>query len=166
MSDTLPIVEKDILDEEKVPQGSVTLEGAHDMILEVAECAINQPSMVHVDKQLYEVEKADTIVLLMVQDKIVLMPPVDFVITKEFNDVMECKVSSFSVLLTMIPELRQVLHARALFLPRFKTRGQVFSHQGSMMQGAPKSSKLLCSNLKLILSLNLVFNVEGFKGFN
>ena len=34
------------------------------------------------------------------------------------------------------------------------------------MQEAPKSSKLLCLNLKLILSLNLVFNVEGFKGFN
>ena len=131
VSYTLPIVQKDdsiILDEEKVPQGSVTLEGAHDMILEVAECAINQPSMVHVDKQLYEVEKADTIVLLMVQDKIVLMPPIDFVITKEFNDVMECKVSPFSVLLTMIPELRQVLCARALFLPRFKTQGQVFSN--------------------------------------
>ena len=28
-----------------------------------------------------------------------------------------------------------------------------------MMQEAPKSSKLLCLNLKLILSLNLVFNV-------
>ena len=36
MSDTLPIVEKDdsiILDEEKVPQGSVTLEGAHDAMV-------------------------------------------------------------------------------------------------------------------------------------
>ena len=122
--------------------------------------------MVHKDKELYEVEKVDTIVLPMVQDEIVLIPHINFVITKEFNDVRECKVSPFSVLPNMIPELRQVLRARALFLPRFKTRGQVFSNQGSMMQGAPKSSKLLCSNLKLILSLNLVFNVEGFKGFN
>ena len=40
VSYTLPIVEKDdfiILDEEEVPQGSVTLEGEHDMIVEVAE---------------------------------------------------------------------------------------------------------------------------------
>ena len=131
MSYTLPIVQKDdsiILDEEKVPQGSVTLEGAHDIILEVAECAINQPSVVHVDKQLYEVEKVDAIVLLIVQDKIVLIPHIDFVITKEFNDVIECKVSPFSVLPNMIPELRQVLRARALFLPHFKTQGQVFTN--------------------------------------
>ena len=82
--------------------------------------------MVHKDKELYEVEKVDTIVLPMVQDEIVLIPHINFVITKEFNDVRECKVSPFSVLPNMIPELRQVLHARALFLPRFKTRGQVF----------------------------------------
>ena len=131
MSYALPIVQKDdstILDEEKAPQGSVILEGAHDMILEVAECAINQPSVVHVDKQLYEVEKVDAIVLLIVQDKIVLIPHIDFVITKEFNDVIESKVSPFSVLPNMIPELRQVLRARALFLPHFKTQGQVFTN--------------------------------------
>ena len=37
------------------------------------------------------------------------------------------------------------------------------------MQGAPKSSKILFMNMKLALFLNyefLVFNVEGFKGFN
>lgn len=33
------------------------------------------------------------------------------------------------------------------------------------MQGAPKSSKMLFLNLKLILLLNLVSNVEGFKGY-
>ena len=40
-----------------------------------------------------------------------------------------------------------------------------------MMQGAPKSSKILFMNMKLALFLNLnyeflVFNVEDFKGFN
>ena len=41
VSDTLPIVEKDdsiILDEEKVPQGSVTLEGAHDAMVMPRVC--------------------------------------------------------------------------------------------------------------------------------
>ena len=84
--------------------------------------------MVHKDKELYEVEKVDTIVLPMVQDEIVLIPHINFVITKEFNDVRECKVSPFSVLPNMIPELRQVLRARALFLPHFKTQGQVFTN--------------------------------------
>mgnify|MGYP007088690315 CR=1 FL=1 len=41
VSDLLPIVEKDILDEEKVPQGSGTLEGAHDLIVEVDESAFD-----------------------------------------------------------------------------------------------------------------------------
>jgi len=33
-----------------------------------------------------------------------------------------------------------------------------------LMQGAPNSFKILFLNLKLFL--NLVFNVEGFKGFD
>ena len=55
VSNTLPIVENDdsiILDEEKVPQGSVTLESAHDAIGEIDESAFDQPSMVHKIKSL------------------------------------------------------------------------------------------------------------------
>ena len=42
-------------------------------------------------------------VLLMDQDKIILIPHIDFVIPKEFTDVMECKASLFSVL-PKVPE--------------------------------------------------------------
>ena len=41
MSDTLPIVKKDdsiVIDEEKVPQGSVTLEGANDAMVMPRVC--------------------------------------------------------------------------------------------------------------------------------
>ena len=41
--------------------------------------------------------------LLMDQDKIILIPHIDFVIPKEFTDVMECKASLFSVL-PKVPE--------------------------------------------------------------
>ena len=95
VSDTLPIVEKDdsiILNEEKVPQGNVTLEGAHDV--EVDEFSFDQPSLVHDDKQFAKVEKVDTLVLPMVQDNI-LIPHIDSVIPGKFTDVMECKASLF-----------------------------------------------------------------------
>ena len=156
----MPIVEKDIFDEEKVPQGSVTLEGAHDLIVEVDESAFNQPSMVHDDKQLYKVEKVDTVLLPMVQDKIAVIPHIDFVILKEFNDVMECKTSLSSVLPTVVPILTQKLHARVLIILHFKTRDQVFSNQSSMMEGALKSNsfKILFLNLKLFLNLNFEFS--------
>ena len=65
----------------------------------------------------------------------------------------------------MLPKLiiimRQVLHTGVLILIHFKTQGQVFSNQRSMMQG----TKILCFNLQLILFLNLVINIEGFQGF-
>ena len=64
--------------EEMVSKESITLEGAHDVILEANESAFDQPSMVHEDKQFTKVEKLDNIVLPMVQDKIMLIPYIDF----------------------------------------------------------------------------------------
>ena len=80
--------------EEMVSKESIMLEGAHDVILEATESAFDQPSMVHADKQFAKVEKVDNIVLPMVQDKIVLIPRIDFVIPKEF-DMVEFKVFLF-----------------------------------------------------------------------
>ena len=52
--------------ERVVPKESIMLEGAHDVILEANESALDQPSMVHEDKQFAKVEKVDNIVLPMV----------------------------------------------------------------------------------------------------
>ena len=80
-----------------ISEESVMLESAHDVILEANEYAFHQPSMVHEDKQFAKVEKMDNIVLSMVQDKIVLIPHINFVIPEEF-DMVEFKVFLFSVL--------------------------------------------------------------------
>ena len=62
---------------------SKTFKGAHDVMVDFTECVTDQPSMVHEDKQLDKVEKVDTMVLPMVQDKIVLIPHIYFVILEE-----------------------------------------------------------------------------------
>ena len=67
-------------DEEMVSKESIMLKGAHDMILEANESAFDLPCMVHEDKQFAKVEKMNNIMLPMVQDKIVLIPHIDFVI--------------------------------------------------------------------------------------
>ena len=69
---------------EMVSKESIMLEGAHDVILEANESTFDQPSMVHEDKQFAKVEKVDNILLPMVQDKIMLIPHIDFVIPEEF----------------------------------------------------------------------------------
>ena len=48
--------------------------------------------MVHGGKQLDKVEKVDTMVI---QDKIVLILNIDFLISEENYDVMECKALLF-----------------------------------------------------------------------
>ena len=111
--------------EEMVSTKSIMLEGAHDVILEVNESAIDQPSMVHEDKQFAKVEKVDNIVFPMVQDKIMLIPHINFVILEKF-DMMEFKIFLYSMLHRMIPNLKQVLLVRILILQRFRTRGRVF----------------------------------------
>lgn len=62
---------------------SKTFKGAHVVIVDFTEGVTDQPSMVNEDKQLDKVEKVDTMVLPMVQDKIVLIPHIDFVILEE-----------------------------------------------------------------------------------
>ena len=121
----------------------------------------NQPSMVHEDKQLDEVEKVDTIV---VQNQIVLILNIDFFISKEFHDVMECKALLFNVLPDVVPILWQALRARVLILLFFKTQGRVFFKHKSMIEGALKPSKILFPNEKIILFSTLNFECS-FKGF-
>ena len=108
-----------------VSKESIVLEGAHDVILEANESAFDQPSMVHENKQFAKVEKVDNIVLPMVQDKIMLILHIDFVIPEAF-DMVEFKVFLFSMLPKVIPDLKQVLLVSILILQRFRTRGRVF----------------------------------------
>ena len=112
------------------------LEGAHDVKVEVVECASDQPSMVLEDLHLGEVEEVKTTLFPMVhkvQDEIILIPHIDFVISNEF-DVVEFKVFLFPVLPKVIPNLKQVLLVGILILQCFKTRRQVFSNQRRMMR--------------------------------
>ena len=77
-----------------VPKESIMLEGAHDVKVEVVECASAQPSTILENLHLGEVEEVKTTVLPMVhkvQEEIILIPHIDFVIPNEF-DVVEFKV--------------------------------------------------------------------------
>ena len=99
------------------------LEGAHDVKVEVVERASDQPSTVLEDLHLGEVEEVKTTMLPMVhkvQDEIILIPHIDFVIPNEF-DVVEFKVFLFPVLLKVIPDLKQVLLLSILILQCFET---------------------------------------------
>ena len=127
---------------EMVSKKSIMLEDAHDVILEANESAFDQPSMVYEDKQFAKVEKVDNIVLPMVQDKIVLIPHIDFVIPKEF-DMMEFKVFLFSMLPEVILDWKQVLLVSILILQYFRTRGRVFSNQRRMMKETQENYYLI-----------------------
>ena len=119
-----------------VPKESIMLEGAHDVKVEVVECASDQPSIVLEDLYLGEVEEVKTTVLPMVhqvQGEIILIPHIDFVIPSEF-DVVEFKVFLFLVLPKVISDLKQVLFVSILILQCFKTRDRVFSNQRRMMR--------------------------------
>ena len=119
--------------EEMFSKESIMLEGAHDVILEANESTFEQLSKVHEDRQFAKVEKVDNVVIPMVQDKIALIPHIDFVIPEEF-DMVEFKVFLFFVLSKVIPDLKQVLVVNILILQCFKTRGQVFFNQRRMMR--------------------------------
>ena len=75
---------------------------------------------------------------ILEKDKVVSfsspIPHIEFIIPNKFNDVMESKAPLFSVLPTVVPELKQVLCVRLLLLQYYKTRGLVFSNQRSMMR--------------------------------
>ena len=72
-----------------------------------------------------------------VQDEIILIPHIDFVIPNEF-DVVEFKVFLFLVLPEVIPDLKQVLFVSILILKCFKTIGRVFYNQRGMMWESKK----------------------------
>ena len=78
-------------------------------------------------------EKVDNILLPMVQDKIMLIPHIDFVIPEEFV-MVEFKVFLFFMLPKVIPDLKQVLLLSILILQRFRTQGRVFFNQRRMMR--------------------------------
>ena len=81
------------------------LEGAHDVKVGVVECASNQHSTVLEDLHLGEVEEVKITMLPMVhkvQDDIILIPYIDFVIPNEF-DMVEFKVFLFPELPKVIP---------------------------------------------------------------
>ena len=95
------------------------------MKVEVVECASYQPFVVLEDLHLGEVEEVKTTLFPMVckvQDEIILISHIDFVIPNEF-DVVEFKVFPFPVLPKVIPDLKQVLLVSILILQCFKTRG-------------------------------------------
>ena len=105
------------------------------MKVEVVERASDQPSTIHEDLHLGEVEEVKTTMLPMVhkvQDEIILIPHIDFVIPNEF-DVVEFKIFLFPVLPKVIPDLKQVLLVSILIIQCFKTRGRVFSNQRRIM---------------------------------
>ena len=111
--------------EDMVPKESIMLEGAHDVKVEVVEHASDQPSTVLEDLHPGEVKEVKTTVLPMihkVQEEIILIPHIDFVIPNEF-DVVEFKVFLFPVLPKVISDLKQVLFVSILILQCFKTRG-------------------------------------------
>ena len=68
-----------------------------------------------------------------VQEEIILIPHIDFVIPNEF-DVVEFKVFLFPMLPKVISDLKQVLFVSILILQCFKTRGRVFSNQRRMIR--------------------------------
>ena len=119
-----------------VPKESIMLEGAHDVKVEVVERTSNQPSIVLKDLHLGEVEEVKTTVLPMVhkvQEKIILILHIDFVIPNEF-DVVKFKVFLFHVLPKVISDLKQVLFVSILIFQCFKTRDRVFFNQRKMMR--------------------------------
>ena len=122
--------------EEMVPKESIMLEGAHDVKVEVVERTSDQPSIVLEDLHLGEVEGVKTTVLPMVhkvQEKIILILHIDFVIPNEF-DVVKFKVFLFHVLPKVISDLKQVLFVSILIFQCFKTGDRVFFNQRRMMR--------------------------------
>ena len=115
-------LEKIMAPTQKLPS---KLKVARDVKVEVVECTSNQPSIVLKDLHRGEVEEVKTTLFPMVhkvQDEIILIPHIDFVISNEF-DVVEFKVFLFPVLPKVIPNLKQVLLVGILILQCFKTRG-------------------------------------------
>ena len=68
---------KEQQDKEKIPHKNKILKDAHYVKVEVVECATDQLSIVPEDLQLGEVEKIDDTMFPMIQNEIVLIPPID-----------------------------------------------------------------------------------------
>ena len=125
------------------------------MKVEVVERASDQPSTIHEDLHLGEVEEVKTTMLPMVhkvQDEVILIPHIDFVIPNEF-DVVEFKIFLFPVLPKVIPDLKQVLLVSILIIQCFKTRDRVFSNQRRIMWETQEDYYLVL----FILQANCVF---------
>ena len=131
-----------LLDEEKVPQESEILKGAHEVKFDCDECATSQPSKVLKDTKLAKVDKIDTIVLPPIEEKTSpfdsLIPHIDFVIPNIFSDVVEHQIFLFFMLPKVNPDLKQASSVRILIIQHFKTRGRVFSNQRRMMRNVQR----------------------------
>ena len=91
-----------------------------------------------------------------VQDEIMLIPHIDFVIPNTF-DVVEFKVFVFPLLPKVISDLKQVLFVSILILQCFKTRGQVFSNQRRMMREMQENYYLIL----FMFAIQLYFYILG-----
>jgi hypothetical protein len=104
---------------------SATIE-VQDLQVQEEELIVEPKQQVFEDTQLDEVDK-----VVSFSSPI---PQIEFIIPNKFNDVNESKAHLFSVLPTVVPELKQVFRVRLLLLQHYKTRGRVFSNQRSMMR--------------------------------
>jgi hypothetical protein len=104
---------------------SATIE-VQDLQVQEEELIVEPKQQVFEDTQLDEVGK-----VVSFSSPI---PHIEFIIPNKFNDVNESKAHLFSVLPTVVPELKQVFRVRLLLLQHYKTRGRVFSNQRSMMR--------------------------------
>jgi hypothetical protein len=104
---------------------SATIE-VQDLQVQEKEFIVEPKQQVFEDTQLDEVDK--------VVSFFSPIPHIEFIIPNKFNDVMESKVLLFSILSTVVSELKQVFRVKLLLLQHYKTRGRVFSNQRSMMR--------------------------------
>uniref|UniRef100_A0A2N9HRH3 Retrotransposon gag domain-containing protein n=1 Tax=Fagus sylvatica TaxID=28930 RepID=A0A2N9HRH3_FAGSY len=86
-----------------------------DLQVQEEELIVEPKQQVFEDTQLDEVDK-----VVSFSSPI---PHIEFIIPDKFNDVMESKAPLFSVLPTVVPELKQVFRVRLLLLQHYKTRG-------------------------------------------
>ena len=115
---------------------SATIE-VQDLQVQEEELIVEPKQQVFEDTQLDEVDKVGTMVSSTAEEKTILFatlhPNIDFVIPDIFTDVTVPKALLLTVFLKVVPTFKQASSAQILILPHFKTRGQVYSNQRSMM---------------------------------